>query len=332
MFSKLFSFWEIKMGLSKFLQMRLNSFIIRFLPFSISRFYLAALGQVYFLVNQQEKKLIRKTICQVFRGKIAAGKLRKIIKETFRGIFDHYHEKLFLSYYSIPKLHDFVRTRIGFQGREKLQEALQAGKGVILVTGHFGAVEFLPGALAVDGFPTSMICRFLTTSLRESLGRRAEWVGLNLIDAHKGSFLAAMKALKEGRILITECDEFEAWRPDSQRDTSFLNYRLTADRTLEILHQRSGAPVVTAMVTRDGQKRYTCNFTAVGRGAAAPANMPIGEQCLKVLETWVESHPEQWYQWTKFGKMIETQLEVENDHQKNRYLSPETGLSVPDQA
>ncbi len=332
MFSNVFRLWKSKLSLSKFLQMKLNNFLFRFLPFTILRFYISTLGRLYYLVNRQEKVLIQETITRVFRGKIDARNLQRKIKEAFKGIFDHYHEKLFVGYSNFPKLLEFFRTQVRFEGREKLEAALGSGKGVILVTGHFGAVELLPGTLTVNGFPTSMICRFQTTRLRETIGYRAESIGLNLIDADKGnSFLAAMKALKEGRILITECDEFEEWRPDPQRDTSFLSQKLDSDRTLEILQKRSGAPVVTALMQRDGQKQYTCGFTALGNGTP-PVNMPISEQCLRILETAVETYPEQWYQWKKFGKIIKTNIEVENDRSECGYLAPEIGISVPDQA
>ena len=225
-----------------------------------------------------------------------------------------------------------MKSRVSFAGAENLQAALQDGKGVILVTGHFGAVEFLPGALALNGYPTSMICRFQTTRLRESMGQRAEAVGLHLIDADEGNIvLSAMRALKEGRILITECDEFDEWRPDPHRDSYFLNCRLPSDRTLELLRKRSGAQVITALMQRDGKKQYTCNLTPVGNGAS-PANLSIHDQCLSVLETTVEDYPEHWYQWKKFGKLIESHFEVENDRQEAGYLAPEIGLSVPDQA
>ncbi len=327
-----FSFWKPKLSLSKFLQIKLNNFLFRFLPFSISRFYITTLGQLYYLVNWQEKSLIRETITQVFHGKVAKRDLQKKVKEVFKGIFDHYHEKLFVGYSNFPRLLDFLRTQIHFQGQEKLQEAVETGNGVILVTGHFGAVEMLPGALAVNGFPTSMICRFQTNRLRETLGRRAESIGLNLIDADDGnSFLAAVKALKEGRILITECDEFDEWRPDPQRDTYFLNQKLTSDRVLELLYKRSGAPVISAIVKRNGGQQYTCILTAVGNGVA-PVNMPVNEQCLRVLETSIEACPEQWYQWKKFGKMIKTTFGIGYVHPESGYLPPEVGISVPDQA
>jgi lauroyl/myristoyl acyltransferase len=332
MFFTRFRLPKISLSLSKFLQMKLNSFLFRLLPFSVSRCYIAFLGRLYYLLCWSEKTLIRKTIKHVFRRKVPAAILNQKVKAAFKGIFDHYHEKLFVGYSNFPRLLKFLRARVSFAGAENLQAALQDGKGVILVTGHFGAVELLPGALALNGYPTSMICRFQTTRLRESMGERAEAVGLHLIDADEGNIImSAMKALKAGRILITECDEFDEWRPDPHRDSYFLNCRLPSDRTLELLRKRSGAQVITALVQRQGKKRYTCNLTPVGNGAS-PTHPPIHEQCLNVLERTVEDFPEQWYQWKKFGKLIKSHVEVEYDRQEIGYLAPEIGLSLPDQA
>jgi lauroyl/myristoyl acyltransferase len=322
-----------KQSLSRFLQLKLNVFLIRFLPFSISRWYIATLGKLYYLLNWQEKKLIRSTISHVFKGRLPARALKVKIREAFQGIFDHYHEKLFVGYSNYHNLLGFLRKRIHFQSEEVLQEALARGKGVILVTGHYGAVELLPGALAVNDYPAAMICRFQTNRLRVTMSQRAQGVGLDLIDADEGNIiLAAMKALKQGRILITECDEFDEWRPDPNRDSSFLNCKLTSDRTLELLQKRSGAPVVSALVQREGKKTYTCNLAPVPVPGSSPVNIPLSEQCLKVLETSVAAHPEQWYQWKKFGKMVQPQFEVRHDRQQSGYLAPEVSVSVPDQA
>jgi Kdo2-lipid IVA lauroyltransferase/acyltransferase len=332
MFSMRIRLPKISLSLSKFLQMRFNSILFRFLPFSVSRAYVMVLGRLYYLLNWSDKTLIRKTIEHVFKRKVPAPILKKKIKAAFKGIFDHYHEKLFVGYSNFPKLLKFLKSQVNFAGKEHLEAALEEGKGVILVTGHFGAVEMLPGSLVMNGFPTAMICRFQTNRLRESLGSRAESIGLNLLDADHGNvILAAMKALKAGQILITECDEFDEWRHDPHRDSYFLNNRLAADRTLELLRKRSGAQVITALVKREGNKEYTCSLTPVGNGAF-PANMPISDRCLSVLETAVEDHPEQWYQWKKFGKMVKSHFEADYDRHEAGYLAPEIGFSVPDQA
>jgi Kdo2-lipid IVA lauroyltransferase/acyltransferase len=327
---RLLSSWGPKLSLSKFLQLNWNQIFFRFLPFGLSQWAIRALGRLYYLVDQREQTLIKETVGLVFQGKIAAGKVQRKIQAAFQGIFDHYHEKLFVGYSNFLRLQDFLKKRVDFQGLEKLQGALAAGRGVILVTGHFGAVEFLPGALTLNDFPSAMVCRFQSTRLREAQGRRSRWIGLDLIESDRGQGLwAALQALKAGRILIIECDEFESWRPDSQRLVYFLGQRLSPDRTLELLQRRSGAPAVTALLKRDGRRRYTCQFTPVGNGSS-PANIPISERCLEILEAAVQAYPEQWYQWKEFGKMIKTYREVGDDHQKAGYLAPEPAVTFPD--
>ncbi len=320
--------WKISLNLSKFCQAKLNVFLFRFLPFWLSRWYLSQIGKVYYFLKRREKALIQATIRHIFGADLEPGSIRTLIKAAFQGITDHYHEKLFVAYSNFPRLLKFLRNSIELKGEEEMQEILAQGRGMILVTGHYGAVEFLPGALSVRGYPTTMICRFQTNRLRESLHQRAEAVGLQLVDPEDGNvFVAAIKALKSGRILITECDEFDEWRPAAGSKVTFLNSPLTGDKTLDILQKRSRAPVVTALMQRTGKKKYTLNFTPVftnpSEGEAA------GKACLKVLEASIQASPAHWYQWKKFGQMLDIDPEVLHDHQKSGHLAHELQVPVP---
>lgn len=320
--------WKFSLNLSKFCQARVNVFLFRFLPFWISRWYLSQVGKLYYFLKAREKALIQATIRHIFGGDLEPCSLKTVMKQAFKGIFDHYHEKLFVAYSNFPRLLKFLRHRIRLNGKEELEEILAQGRGLILVTGHYGAVEFLPGALSVRGYPVTMICRFQTNRLRQSLQERAEAVGLQLVDAEDGNvFLAAVKALKSGRILITECDEFDEWRPAPGNKLTFLNSRLTGDRTLDILQKRSGAPVFTALMQRNGKKRYTLNLTPV---LTQPApEEAVGKACLKVLEASIQASPAHWYQWKKFGQMLDLTPEAVNDYQESGHLAPELQVPVP---
>jgi KDO2-lipid IV(A) lauroyltransferase len=320
--------WKFSLNLSKFCQAKINVFLFKFLPFWASRWYLSQIGKLYYVFKAREKALIRATIRHIFGGDLEPYSLRSLIRDTFQGIIDHYHEKLYVAYSNFPRLLKFLRKGIKLNGKKELEEILAQGRGIILVTGHYGAVEFLPGALAVRGYPTTMICRFQTNRLRESLQKRAEAVGLQLVDPEDGNvFLAATGALKSGRILITECDEFDEWRPASESKVTFLNNHLAGDKTLDILQKRSGAPVVTALMQRNGRKKYTLNLTPVldrpSEGEAA------GKACLRVLEASIQADPAHWYQWKKFGQMLDLTPEALSDYQEIGHLGPELQVPVP---
>lgn len=319
-------------SLSKFCQARGNIFLFRLLPFRLSRWYLGLLGTIYFWCNAKERRLIRRTAHHVLGRDSGRGRSRKLLRRIFQGIIDHYHEKLFLAYSNFPRLLRFLDRRISLDGEAELTSALAQGKGVILVTGHFGAVEFLPGCLAVKGYPVSMICRFQTNHLKETLFQRAQAVGMDIIDATSGNvFLAAVKALKAGRILITEADEFDEWRPQEHGQVTFLHSRLPGDKTLELLKKRSGAPVVMGLVHRLGGRRYTLRLTPVAEAGTAEAAQ-VSPRCLAILEKAVLAEPPLWYQWKKFGAMIAAELEAAHDHREAGYLAPEVAVSVPLQA
>jgi Kdo2-lipid IVA lauroyltransferase/acyltransferase len=320
--------WKFSLNLSKFCQAKVNVFLFRFLPFRISRWYLLQVGKLYYFLKRQEKGLIQAAIRHIFGSALEPCSLKALTRSAFRGIIDHYHEKLFVAYSNFPRLLKFLRQRITLQGEAELREIVSQGRGIILVTGHYGAVEFLPGALAVRGFPVTMICRFQTNRLKDSLQERAEAVGLQLVDADDGNVvLAAVKALKSGRILITECDEFDEWRPSRNSRVNFLNCSLTGDRTLDILRKRSGAPVVTGLMQRNGGKCYTMHLTPVlthpGEGEEA------GQACLQVLEGSIQATPAHWYQWKKFAQMLDLQPEARHAHQESGYLAPELQVPIP---
>jgi lauroyl/myristoyl acyltransferase len=319
---------NFSLNLSKFCQAKLNVLLFRVLPFWASRWYLLQIGKIYYFLKKKEKALIQATIRHIFGGDLEPSSLKFLIKDAFRGIIDHYHEKLFVAYSNFPRLLKFLRNRIKLQGEEELQEILAQGRGIILVTGHYGAVEFLPGALAVRGYPVTMICRFQTNRLRESLQERAVAVGLHLVDSEEGNvFLAAVKALKSGRIVITECDEFDEWRPAENQEVDFLQCSLPGDRTLDLLQKRSGAPVVTALMQRNGKKKYTMNLTPVCQKPWATET--TAQKCLKILEGSIQNSPSHWYQWKKFGQMLDLKPETLHDYQASRRLAPEMQVPVP---
>jgi lauroyl/myristoyl acyltransferase len=194
------------------------------------------------------------------------GEMDEVVQRTFKGIFAHYHEKLFMAYTRFKKTCRYLNRRVAVEGCELLDEALARGRGVILVTGHYGAVEFLPLTLALKGYPVTMLLRFKTRQLKEILNRKAENVPVTLVDvsAEENVVFTALKALRSNQILITECDEFECWKPHRSEKGRFLGSEVRLDRSLDMLQGRSGAPICMGLVCREGSNRFSLRLHALG--------------------------------------------------------------------
>ncbi len=290
-------------NLSKFCQMPLSRHLAPRLPFPLSQSFVSLLGRLYYWRHPGERDLICRTVDRVFAQQ-PRRRRRSLHRLIFQGIYRHYQEKLFLAYGPESAVRQLLTDSLEWQGRSALNAALAHGRGVIMVTGHFGAVEFLPAALGLQGYPVAVIVRPQTPALAASMAERAALVNLTLIIPENGKVLpAALRALREGRILITEMDEFEMWRRQPDEQVPFLGFNLPSDRTLDVLHKRSQAPLVTALVQRRPRRRYLVDIQTP---AAARPGQKIAHQCLARLEEAIWSAPQQWYQWKEFGKLVAT--------------------------
>ena len=291
----------MKLKISVFFQSPVNVFLFRHMSPRLAQRYLHGIGFLYYLVNPHEKRVIEGNVREVLAGQ-EEKYVRRVIKETFKGIFTHYFEKMFSAFLDYGTVKKYVDQHFEVKGGEIITRALEQGNGCVLVTAHWGAVEFIPWVLHMKGFPTSVILECATARLAKSLQEKIANRDAELItSAYGGSiFLRAMQALKSNRVLMTQCDEVDAWRKRKSQTISLFGRQLFFDNTIDVLSHRSGAPVVAAFLKRTGNNRYTliCEDVSVQRASASTAR-----DCLGLWEKYVQSNPEQWYQWKKWGAM-----------------------------
>jgi lauroyl/myristoyl acyltransferase len=190
-------------------------------------------------------------------------------------------------------------STIPLNGQKRLlDDALREERGVIIATGHYGAVEFLPPYLAVKGYPTTALVKFTTKRLEDMAVRQAKKLGLDLIIPRyvRNVLRKATKALSQNRIFVTQCDEIDEWRPDRNRTMEFLGKKTHPDRMLKALCKRTGAVLLLGLLERDGEGKYNLVLERVPEEDRLPSNV----RTLKLLEKHIYQHPEQWYEWKKY--------------------------------
>ena len=307
---RLFGRLKVRTGLSRFLQWHPNAILIKYLPLRIGRAYIGLLGRAYFFINRNERDEIKRNLTSVIRRMPERDPIDLIIHRTFHGVFSHYHEKLLTAYAEYHKVCRFIRSRVALEGQQLLDQALSKGRGAILVTAHFGAVEFLPTCLALNGYRVTMVVRFKTERLKRALSQRAARLGITLLDASEGEgvIFSACQSLKANQILITECDEFLSWRPNRYRQTTFLGCCCPLDRTLDILQRRYDSPVIMGFVRRLRNYQYGLELHSLNGSKHAFANEGISQRALDTLQWYIYLAPEQWYQWKQVRLVLGTKL------------------------
>ena len=315
----------MRADLSCFLQWRFN--ILLYLTFGrkIAKIYVFILGKLYFYFNKKEKYRIKEAVLQVIGCRNQETDIRELMKKIFDGILSHYYEKLFIAFEEPKKASKFLSQNIISEDLKILHKKLLKGSGVIMVTGHYGAIEYIPTLLAINNFPTSMIAKFKTKQLKKKLYSQAKKYNIRLIDAENAGNVvkSAMKELRENRILVTQCDEIEEWRPSGKEKTSFLGKETGLDRTINVIQKRTGAEIVFAVIHRYNLNKYKLVMYAYEDMLqvlhdAVPSSP--GETALKLLEQYIYSNPEQWYQWEKYDAIKDSN--VGNNLSKTATSSP----------
>lgn len=298
-------------SLSKFLQWRFNIFLYLTFGWNMAKIYIFLFGRLYFFLNRREKRCIKDAISEVIGYRDQEVNKRVIMKKILDGILSHYYEKLFIAFEETKKATKFLKNNIISDDLIVLYRKLLKGNGVIIVTGHYGAIEYIPTLLAVNNFTISMIAKFKTEQLRKKVFSQAKKYNIRLIDAENtGNVIrTAIKELNENRILVTECDEIEEWRPSGKERTSFLGKKTCLDRTINVIQKRTRAEVVFAIIHRYSLSRYKLIMYAyedmLKMLYGISSSSSVGEAVLKFLEQFIYYHPEQWYQWQKYTE-IET--------------------------
>jgi len=291
----------MKLKISVFFQSPANVFLFRHMSPRIAQSYLHAIGRLYYLVNRREKRVIENNVREVLQGQ-EESYVRRVVRETFKGIFTHYFEKMFSAYLDYGTVRSYVDRHFKVEGAHLLDEALEKGKGCILVTAHWGAVEFIPWVLHTQGVPTSVILECATAKLAKSLREKIAHRDTELITSEYGGsvFLRAMQSLKANRVLMPQCDEVDAWRRRKSHTINLFGKELFFDSTIDVLSHRSGAPVVAAFLKRSGGNRYTLILEDV---SVQRTPQSTARDCLGLWEKYVSQYPEQWYQWKKWSAM-----------------------------
>ncbi len=276
----------------EYLLLRSVIFFINLLPVPVILALCSALGYLAWVVFPFRIKVAYNNLSTVFPNLSHDEKLcllRKVylqFTKTF-GLVFILHRK------SFTKL--VKNTRI--TGREKLDRALQGGKGVILTTIHASWFEAYFAWFNIAKLPTSLIYQKQSNPLSDDffVHQRGRYgTSLEHLSSYDG-MKAYEKALNDNRLLIVSLDQSYSTRGAS---VLFFNRPLACAKGAAILHQRTAAPMFTSVYyMKDGELHIDFDEVLLPRYDAINDQniVDISSRCLRLYEPFIRTYPEQWF-------------------------------------
>jgi phosphopantetheine--protein transferase-like protein len=180
-------------------------------------------------------------------------------------------------------------------------DAYQQGKGVLLLTGHFGNWEVATVA-GIGGFPQMRgRFHFVRRALKPEwfdrlVTRRFERAGFGVL-GKRGSLDAMLEKLAHGDAIVFAFDQHAS--PPDGIAVDFFGTPAWTFKSLAIIALATGAPVVPASSWREPGGRHVLRF----EDALAPIEHADTNEAIRLntraynvaLERMILRHPEQWW-------------------------------------
>lgn len=184
-----------------------------------------------------------------------------------------------------------------YDGLEHFLGAMEAGRGVIFLTGHIGAWELSVYAHSVYGYPSSFLARRIDNPLIEGLAERYRTMyGNRSIDKQHG-VREVLRTLRQGGVVGILAD-LNALRDDGVF-CQFFGVQASTTTGVATLALRTGALVVPGYLTwNEAVGRHILHFEPVVetvRTGDREEDVRLNtERYTLILEEIIRRYPDQW--------------------------------------
>jgi len=278
-------------------------FGLNLLPVTIILFICSTLGYFAWVIFPFRLNVAYKNLSNVFPELDHGQKLRLLRKiyiqftRTFGLVFILHRKKVF------SLIENAVIT-----GRDKLEQSLGNGKGVVLTTIHASWFEAYFAWFNHTNLPTTLIYQKQSNPLADEyfVAQRARYgTSLEHVSSWEG-MKAYQEALSRNRLLIVSLDQSYTNRGTI---VPFFDKPLKCAKGTAMLHLRTGAPVFYSVYYLKNGKLYI-DFKEIELPKYDEINedsiQDISTRAIQPYEQWVRTYPEQWFSlfhrlWTKKG-------------------------------
>jgi KDO2-lipid IV(A) lauroyltransferase len=264
-----------------------------------------AFGSFAYSVLGIRKELTTDNIRKAFPEK-SEQEISAISKETYKNLFAAFFEIFVLDTLSEEK----IRALVSFPESHKINEALQKGKGLILLSGHFGNWELT--ALATPLFAPQkysiVVKKQRNPYVDAFMNRMRARFGTNVLIMERAP-REILKALSKNEVVALLADQSAA------QESLFIDFLGRPAATYlgpAVFALRAQAPMLMLMLVRKTDGTFAIEANEIDTenlsGSEEEKLRNITEQHVRVLEKYIRHYPEQWLWMHKRWKHTETYL------------------------
>ena len=287
---------KIRKGLSRFLAwlgLNICSLIVRIIPTGYLYGFARDIASVAYVFATKQKKIALESLDIAFGREKSRQEIERIAKDCFIFMAKGAVELMF--FFDKPHI---LKGKVAIEGRNNLDAALARGRGVILVSAHFGNFPLLLGRLAVEGYKTCGIMRPMHDARVERIFfKKREKYGVRTIYSQPRNECVnnTIAALRNNELIFIPIDQ------NFGTGGVFVNFfgRQAATATGPVvLAQRTKAALIPCFILRQPEDRHKIIFEPeleLKEGKDPRDTVLINIQRLTdIIEAYIRKYPAEW--------------------------------------
>jgi Kdo2-lipid IVA lauroyltransferase/acyltransferase len=243
------------------------------------------------------------------RGAVA--NMRRIMSEAPRGRAERMALRMFVEFaHCMTETMEYYGPRpravqLDPPEHDYLADALNAGHGAVVVTGHFGNWDIAAKTLREYGRPINVVmAREVNATTHEYVRAARERVGVHVIysDTSPFSSLNMIRALRRNEVVAIQLD-----RPlgaGGTRRVPFFGAPAEFPSGPFVLARLAGAPLIPVFLPRLGRRHYAIrvggSFRLARDARDGRALDRVMTEVVRAFEDAVREFPTQWFQFANF--------------------------------
>lgn len=271
--------------------------IIRHLPYRVFKMLTPLSVAVGGIFLKRKKHIVLKNLHVVFGN----DKTKEEINDMAHGWLKNMCFGMIELTYLIDHPEEIIE-RVLIEGGQNLEEAISKGRGVILLSAHFGNFVLMLLRMAQAGYKTNCIMRRMKDKqFGKSVYDFCGTNGVRIIYSlpHKECVEQSFKSLRSGQILFVLLDQNYGERGGVFVD--FFGKPAATATGPVIFSNRSGAPILPVFIVGDGVDRHKIIIGEPVKLVASQYEESSLEhntaQLTKIIETYIRRYPHEWGGW-----------------------------------
>lgn len=254
-------------------------------------------GRFIFRWLPYRRAVILENLNRVYGANVESSQIALLAQAHYGHLLSLLKELIQFRFLSDARKKSIVRV----EGVDGMIEAFESGKGILILTGHFGNFEVSTVA-GIEHFPqVKGRIHFLRRPIKPKwlsnlLTRRFNQAGFGVV-GRRGSLEEIVSTIESGDAIVFPFDQY-ARRPEGI-EVEFFGQAAGTYKSMAIIALATGAPVIPAASWREPDGTHVLKFF--------PALNPVldddvGQEIIKntraynqALELSIIRHPEQWW-------------------------------------